>query len=92
MSAAQDAFVDAGALLRLHFPQQYQSAAPHSLWLVQDAAGAVLRSGELAPGQTFGEIRPAIERELGAPLRPWRIRSLQNARGQTVELAVAQAP
>ena len=93
MSAAQDAEVDATALLRIHFPQQYQSDTPHSLWLVQDSAGAVLRSGEMTAGQTFGEIRPAIEQDLGGrPLRPWRIRSLQNARGQTIELGIAQTP
>jgi hypothetical protein len=92
MSAAQDAAVDAEALLRLHFPQQYQSDTPHAVWLVQDASGAVLRSGELAAGQTLGEIRPGIERELGTLLRPWRIRNLQNARGQTIELGIAQTP
>ncbi len=91
MSAAQDAEVDADALLRLHFPQQYQSSAPHSVWLVQDATGAVVRSGELAAGKTFGDIRLEIERELGGTLlRPWRIRSLQNARGQIIQIGIAQ--
>jgi hypothetical protein len=93
MSAQADAETDANALLRQHFPQQYQSNTPHRLWLVQDGTGALLRSGELAPGQNLAGLRLEIERELGGQLlRPWRIRSLRNAQGQSIELAIAQTP
>jgi hypothetical protein len=93
MSATADAETDDDALLRLHFPRQYQSNTPHRLWLVQDGAGALLRSGELAPDIDHAELRLEIERELGGRLlRPWRIRTLRNAQGQSIEFAIAQAP
>jgi hypothetical protein len=93
VSALADAETDANALLRLHFPQQYQSNTPHRLWLVQDGTGALLRSGELAPDQNLAGLRLEIERELGGQLlRPWRIRNLRNAQGQSIELAIAQTP
>jgi hypothetical protein len=93
VSALVDLETDADALLRQHFPQQYQSSTSHRLWLVQDGNGAVLRSGELAPDQDLAGLRVSIERELGGRLlRPWRIRSLRNAQGQSVEFAIAQVP
>ncbi len=93
MSATADAETDADALLRLHFPQQYQSNTPHRLWLVQDGAGSVLRSGELRTDQSLDALRLEIERELGGRLlRPWRIRTLRNTQGQSIELAIAQTP
>jgi hypothetical protein len=93
VSALVDAQTDADALLRLYFPQQYESNTSHRVWLVQDGTGARLLSGELAPGTTHADLRLEIERALGGRLlRPWRIRSLQNARGQTIEFAIAQTP
>ncbi|MEO6081259.1 MAG: hypothetical protein ABIQ86_16035 [Steroidobacteraceae bacterium] len=93
MSATQDAEADADALLRLHFPAVYQSDTPHTVWLVQDATGAVLRSGELPAGRNLADVRSDLERGPGGRLlRPWRIHSLRNARGQPVELAVSQTP
>ncbi|MET0280205.1 MAG: hypothetical protein ABW278_03645 [Steroidobacteraceae bacterium] len=90
---AQDA-AEAEALLRLHFPAQYASGQPHTVWLVVDGAGTLLRSGELPAGQTLGELRLDIERELGGGrlLRPWRIHTLRNAQGQEIQLGVAQTP
>jgi hypothetical protein len=93
MSADQDAETDAVALLQLHFPQQYQSRTPHRLWLVLDATGAALRSGELTGDQSLAGQRLAIEGDLGGRLlRPWRIHTLRNAQGQSIELAIAQTP
>jgi hypothetical protein len=93
MSADQDAETDAVALLQRHFPQQYQSRTPHRLWLVVDATGAVLRSGELTGAQSLADLRQVIEGNLGGRLlRPWRVRTLRNARDQEIELAIAQTP
>jgi hypothetical protein len=85
--------VDRAALLRQYFPAQYQSDAPHSLWLVQDAAGEVELSGELAPGQRLEDLTPQILRTLGdrAP-GPWQVATVRNARGQPITLAIARLP
>jgi hypothetical protein len=85
---------EAEALLKLHFAAQYASDRPHTVWLVRDGAGNILRSGELAAGATLGDLRSDIERDLGAGrfLRPWRIHTLANARGQEIQLAIAQTP
>jgi hypothetical protein len=84
---------EAEALLRAQFPLQYASDRPHNVWVVRDGAGNILRSGELAAGTTLGEIRPQIERDLGGRLlRPWRIHTLVNARGQEIEFGIAQTP
>lgn len=85
---------EAEALLRLHFPVQYTSDQPHTVWLVRDGTGNILRSGELAAGTTLGDLRSDIENALGAGrfLRPWRIHTLINARGQEIQLAIAQTP
>jgi hypothetical protein len=93
MSADENAETDAVAMLQLHFPQQYQSPSPHRLWLVLDATGAALRSGELTGSQNLADLRLVIEGDLGGRLlRPWRIHTLRNARGQPIELAIAQTP
>lgn len=82
--------VDRIALLRQYFPAQYQSEAPHSLWLVQSAAGEVLHSGELAPGQRLEDLAPQIADALGGRVPgPWQSETVRNARGQPIELAIA---
>lgn len=84
---------DNTALLRQHFPSQYQSDASHSLWLVLSAAGEVLQSGELAPGQSLADLAPRIARAIGdREPGPWRVQTLRNARGQLIELAIARLP
>jgi hypothetical protein len=88
---AQDA--GTAALLRQHFPQQYQSEIPHTVWLVQDAAGKVIGSGELASGVNLADITPDVERQLSVRrIGPWRIETVRNAHGQVIELGIAQAP
>lgn len=79
-------------LLRRHFPAEYASEVPpRSVWLVQDDAGNVLRSGVLAEGQSFATLTPALERELdGLRLGPWRAESVPNASGQPVEVGIAR--
>ncbi len=85
--------VDRAALLRQQFPAQYQSDAPHSLWLVQNAAGEVWQSGELAPGQRLEDLAPQIARALGGRSPgPWQAETVRNARGQPIALAIARLP
>jgi hypothetical protein len=83
----------AAALLRQSFPAQYQSDASHSVWVVLNAAGNVLQSGELAPGQRVADLGPQLARALGNRVAgPWQEQTLRNARGQTIELAIARLP
>jgi hypothetical protein len=81
------------ALLTRYFPQQYNSDMPHSVWLVRDAAGRLLRSGELAAGQRLEDLTPQIELQLGGrKLGVWREQTLINAQGQPVRLLTTSLP
>lgn len=83
--------LDSTALLRQYFPAQYQSDASHSVWLVLNAAGEVLQSGELAPGQRLADLAPQLARALGNGVPgPWLVQTLRNTRGQPIELAIAR--
>ncbi len=85
--------LDSAALLRLYFPEQYQSDEPHSVWLVLNATGGVLQSGELAAGQRLTDLAPQLAREFGERVPgPWQVQTLRNARGQLIELAIARMP
>ncbi|MEO8314136.1 MAG: hypothetical protein ABI645_05010, partial [Pseudomonadota bacterium] len=85
--------MDSMALLRQYFAAQYQSDAPHSVWLVLNAGGEVLQSGELAPGQRLDDLAPQLTRALGDRVPgPWQMQTLANARGQLIELAIARLP
>jgi hypothetical protein len=78
-------------LLRQYFPEAIAGSAPRTLWLVQDAAGNRLRSGELAVGQEFSTINPGIEAEFnGQRLGPWVIEEVRGARGQSIKLGIAR--
>ncbi len=78
-------------LLRQHFPQAYADNLPRTLWLVQDAAGNTLRSGELAAGLDFATINPGIEAQFtGQRLGPWVIEEVRNPRGQPIKLGIAR--
>jgi hypothetical protein len=78
-------------LLRQYFPQAYAGNTPRTLWLVQDAAGNTLRTGELATGQDFATINPDIEAQFsGQRLGPWVIEEIRSARGQPIKLGIAR--
>jgi len=78
-------------LLRQYFPQAYAGSAPRTLWLVQDAAGNTLRSGELGAGQDFTTINPNIEAQFsGQRLGPWVVEEVRSARGQPIKLGIAR--
>lgn len=78
-------------LLRQFFPEALAGSTPRTLWLVQDAAGNTLRSGELAAGQDFTAINPKIEAEFsGQRLGPWVIEEVRGARGQSIKLGIAR--
>lgn len=79
---------EAADLLRRHFPRQYQSGQEHRLWLILDAAGRNFDSGELTGAQQLQDIQAVAGALAGAP-NPWQIHLLTNARGQTIQLAVA---
>lgn len=81
---------EAMALLRRHFPREYQSPRPHRLWLVLDAAGRQFEGGELTGTQQLRDIEALVGRLAGAP-EPWQVHVLTNARGQSIELAIAHS-
>lgn len=82
---------DPAELLRRHFPAQYASDRPHRLWLVLDAAGDVVQQGELAPGETLEDLAPRVASALGDRVPgAWQQHQLQNAAGQSVDLAIAR--
>lgn len=94
-SAAQDLASTAPSaedLLREHFPEQYQSPTPRRVWLVRDAGGRVLRTGELAPGQQLDGQLASIRQSLDArELVVESVQSLRNARDQLIELTLLRA-
>ncbi len=78
-------------LLRQYFPQALAGNTALTLWLVQDAAGNTLRSGELNAGQEFTSLNPDIEAQFGGQrLGPWVIEEVRGARGQPIKLGIAR--
>lgn len=79
-------------LLQQYFPTQHQSGTPRRVWLVRDADGAVLGTGELRAAEPlqdqFASIRRALEVE---ELAMESVQSVPNARGQLVELTILLA-
>lgn len=89
--ATDAAAVSAEQLVRTHFPEQYQSARAHRLWLVRDAAGEVFRVGEITADRTLAELAREIEPTLsGRRVASWRTESIRNARGQAIELNIGE--
>lgn len=83
--------MDTATLLRQYFARQYQSDSPHSLWLVLNAAGEVVQSGELAPGQRTDDVAAGLARGFGDRMQgTWEVQTLRNARGQRIELAITR--
>lgn len=78
-------------LLRARFPTEFQSTQFHRLWLVRDADGQVLLTGQLEPEQQLHDLDEQLGRGLaGRTPGPWQVRQLQNAAGQRIELAIAE--
>lgn len=89
-SAASLGVDEATLLLRQHFPTQYQSAQSHRLWIVRDADGRVLHSGELEPSQQWSHAEEQLRGLQGHTPGPWKTLRLRNGAGQLVELAVSE--
>ena len=83
---------DAGELLRNQFPVQHQSSTTHRLWVVLDAGGEVLRSGELAANESLEAVAVRLQRDLGSRPGSWRVERVTNARGQAIELGISRVP
>src|SRR5690606_12326256 len=77
-------------LLREHFPAQFGSTQFHRVWLVRDADGRVLLSGELEVGQDYEDMRGQLRGLQGSAPGPWQVRQIRNGAGQLIELAIAE--
>jgi hypothetical protein len=80
-------------LFRLHFPAEFRSSTPPAgLWLVQDEAGRVLRSGALDANEGFDALLARLQREMPErALGPWQVTSVSNASGVAVQVGIARA-
>jgi len=79
------------SVLRKHFPEEYTSPSPpHTLWLLRDAHGDVLRTGRSNDSDSLNAVSVEVQRDYPARrLSPWSITPLTNGRGIPVELAIA---
>jgi len=79
------------SVLRKRFPEEYASPSPpHTLWLLRDARGEVLRTGRLNDSASLQTVSVDVQRAYPARrLSPWVITPLTNERGLPVELAIA---
>jgi hypothetical protein len=80
------------SLLRRHFAVQFESDSPAStLWLLQDAAGNMLRTGSLDTTTDFGAVTATLQRDFpGQQISTWRVVPVTNARGQQIQLGIAK--
>jgi hypothetical protein len=70
-------------LVEREFPDVWSGKEPaHTVWVVMDAAGKVLRKGELAPGAAVTADQPFESQ------RPWQMISVTTASGSSLRLAV----
>jgi hypothetical protein len=75
--------IDYQQLLQREFPEVWNgNEPPHTVWVVMDAAGKVLRKGGLSPGATITRDQP-FESE-----RPWQMFGVTTASGSSLQLAV----
>jgi hypothetical protein len=77
-------------LLREHFPAIFQSRDQHTVWLVRDAQGTVVMTGELGAAQQLGDITTLLQPTYGASLGSWRSQTVTNARNQRIVMAIAE--
>jgi hypothetical protein len=81
----------AASVLRQRFPAENASASPpHTVWVLRDVSGTVLRSGALKEGETLQRLVPVLQdaypdRTIGE----WTITALINDRGASIQIAVA---
>ena len=78
-------------LLQTGFPAEYASSSPpRALWVLQDAAGSVLRNGALSDNEEFAAMTPRLEQDYpGRRIGPWRVTPVKNLRGVELQLGVA---
>ena len=92
-SLARKATRDATAeeLLQTGFPAENASSSPpRALWVLQDAAGSVLRNGALSDNEDFAAMTSRLERDYpGRRIGPWRVTPVKNSRGVELQLGVA---
>ena len=70
-------------LLQREFPEVWDGTEPpHTVWVVVDANGKVLRKGELSPGATVTPDTPFESQ------RPWQMVKVTTASGSSLQLAV----
>jgi hypothetical protein len=70
-------------LLQREFPAVWNgNEPPHTVWLVIDGKGNVLRKGSLLPGATVTADQPFESQ------RPWEMIDVKTASGRTLQLAV----
>jgi hypothetical protein len=78
-------------LLQDRFPSEFTSALPpRAVWVLQDEAGGVLRSGKLDDNEAFDAATQRLQAEFpGRRIGPWSVTPVTNARGVAVQLGVA---
>lgn len=81
---------DGASLLRGHFPAQDASTRTHRLWVVLDAQGTVVLTGELEQGARLEDLAPRIRRETGREPTAWRIEHLANQQNRRIEMGIMQ--
>lgn len=75
--------VDYQQLVQREFPEAWKGNEPsHTVWVVLDANGKVLRKGELSPGASVTADQPFESQ------RPWQMVKVVTASGSTLQLAV----
>jgi hypothetical protein len=79
------------SVLRKRFPEEYASPSPpHTLWLLRDVRGEVLRTGRLNDSASLTAVLAEVQRDYPARrLSPWVITPLTNERNLPVDLAIA---
>ena len=79
------------SVLRKRFPEDYSSPSPpHTLWLVRDTRGEVLRTGKLNDSASLSTVSVDLRRDYpDRRMSSWTITPLTNERGVPVELAIA---
>jgi hypothetical protein len=83
----------AAELFRLHFPAEFRSATPPpGLWMLQDDAGRILRSGTLDANEDFDALLARLQRELPERvIGPWEVTAVNTAGGVPVQVGIARA-
>jgi hypothetical protein len=81
---------EASDLLREHFPAASQSRERRTVWLVRDAQGTIVASGELGAAQQLDDITNQLAPTYGASLGNWRTQTVTNDRNQSIVVAIAE--